>query len=409
MNFAIRTFLLLAMSSVIAKAQDPTTLVCGDDEELFQIRISPGKYGAGPFSYRVITESTNEIHDECIDCGREMTSAYVRVLCLPKDGCHTALVGRWVGRWVSCDMMIELVVSWGGQTLRKNNAWLFDRIDFGDGCPNDPVCDTDDEILFEFFRDSNDPIRNPISWALTDMMNSENQSALIEGHSGDQESFFIYEAACVPRTSCLEFNILGLNDPENDYDASMYSVRLDGVIYSEYELRFGGSEGIMNRTILLGNNCTVETACNATDEDLFATEFEFFAPDDSYCAETSAIFEHILVLKKDNETDYRNYHIWTGVYEDFEVNQPYAFMTCIPKDECAKFSWQTDSPTTYYKLFQNGEELTQRIVHTDEDDPEKGLTTTDVGICAGAGKLSLVQGIAVSSTLSVLALFVALL
>ena len=443
MKFSIRTILLFALISVIAKAEegqesfleslpkmpmDATTLVCGDDEELFQIQILVDEGHRNWASYRVITESTNEVHGECIDCMVEYPGAHV-TLCLPRNGCHTALVGRANDRWNSCiqDLKDELIVSWGEQTLRQNNAWLFDRIDFGDGCANDPVCDTDDEVLFEYFRDRGFASASDveaISFSLTDLMNDNDQIALLEGQINEQDSsVFTYESICVPRSSCLEFTILPTPTPEEGgyyIDFTPYSVRLDGVIYGENAVtRWGVGYGpgeIIKTRILLGNNCTVETACNATGEDLFAMEFEFYAPDDScnVFESTSAIAtgissDPIFILKEDNEEVYSS-HIRDRVFSTgIEVNQPYASKLCIPNDECAKFSWKTENPTTYYKLFQNGEELTQRIVHTDEDDNDYPFTTTGAGTCAGAGKLSLVQWIAVSSTLSMLALFAALL
>merc|ERR1712050_626791 len=104
---------------------------------------------------------------------------------------------------------------------------------------------------------------------LTDMINGENQPALLEGQTQDQNSSFLYEKACVPRSSCLQFNMWRSPVPHwGSFDTSSYSIRLDGVIYSEGEVnlisedKLGKYEEyfpfILNRTIVLGMNCTVE-------------------------------------------------------------------------------------------------------------------------------------------------------
>ena len=86
-------------------------------------------------------------------------------ICLPKDECHTAVVGRNIGRWISCynGGVEELVMTWGGHVIRRNNAYLFESIDFGDGCQAS-YCDNDNESKFEFFMDRRDIGEAPFSW-----------------------------------------------------------------------------------------------------------------------------------------------------------------------------------------------------------------------------------------------------
>jgi len=242
----------------------------------------------------------------------------------------------------------------------------------------------------------------------------EQEFAHLEGQAQHRESPFRYETACVPRISCLKFNMWYPRYVESRfYDSSAYSIRLDGVVYSENQLKMGTyGNHKLNKIIKLGN-CSVETVCNATAEDLFAMDFEVSAAPYNYC-EYNSLYESssaidtadfIFKLSKESEINYENYYVWGSDYEGFEVNKTYSFMTCIPNDECAKFSFTTDNSVTYYKIFQNGAELTQRVVHTSKDDFEKGLTTTNAGVCV-SGTLSLVPGGVVASALAVLALLV---
>lgn len=121
--------------SIFANDTTVETPVCQDGEELFRLQLLNDGYNFAPSSYRIFTESTDELHEECVQCMTYSPGADVQ-LCLPRDQCHTAVVGRGMGRWVSCSQRSteELVATWGGEVIRRNNAYLFDRVDFGDGC-----------------------------------------------------------------------------------------------------------------------------------------------------------------------------------------------------------------------------------------------------------------------------------
>ena len=116
------------------------TPVCNDDEELFQLQFikkSESRYWGSDVSYRIFTESTNVTHDECISCPSNFPGDNIQ-MCLPRDECHTLMVGRLSGRWIGCfHGSEELLVRWGDQTLLSDNAYHLESIDFGDGCLED--------------------------------------------------------------------------------------------------------------------------------------------------------------------------------------------------------------------------------------------------------------------------------
>ena len=77
-------------------------------------------------------------------------------------------------------------------------------------------------------------------------------------------------------------------------------------------------------------------------------------------------------------------------------------MVCIPNDECAEFSWEKRNSAVDYKIYQNGNELTERTNSTLYDYGgtrygygykygEPRTFTTKTGVCAagstvGGGK-----------------------
>jgi len=112
-----------------------TVLICDENEELFQLSYLNSFWGGGrPVSYKVTTRATGEVHAECNYCENNDNTRNVQ-LCLPKDQCYTVVAGVST-RLDSCSMQENpeelLLVQWAGETLRRNNAYLFDRIDFGD-------------------------------------------------------------------------------------------------------------------------------------------------------------------------------------------------------------------------------------------------------------------------------------
>jgi len=114
------------------------TTVCADNEQLFRLQFTNSGQRSSTVSYRVFTESTGAVHAECSHCSNAPQSGGDDVqLCLPKDKCHTLVLGKYLGRWVSCYQgwnEEEMVVSWGGEVLKRNNAYLFDHVTFGEGC-----------------------------------------------------------------------------------------------------------------------------------------------------------------------------------------------------------------------------------------------------------------------------------
>ena len=386
------------------------TPYCGAGEDLFQLRMIIEEEDDMPMSatYMVYTESTKKMHSYCVDCVNNFPGADVK-LCLPRDGCHTAIISRSYGRKISCSDTggYDLFVTWGHQTIQRSDAWIFPKLEFGDGCgqKEDPPCDTEnDEILFEFFGERTYEAPAEASWSLTDTMGGE---VFLEGTSeegfsvsdfdqgteppSDAEVSFFYETTCVPRTSCLEFNMQYPFGPGalNNKDWSKYSFRLNGVVYSEDNM---GLTRNIARTF--GTNCTVETVCNATTEDLFALQLEGYAPDE-YCSRKDADefynndFSFELWKPPKNNSTIANVEKY--IYSGIEANQKYAFLCCIPKDKCSSFYVNTDNQAKGYKIFQNGAELTQRDVRTGSSREYSmgGFTSTDLGVCAGgASKLS---------------------
>jgi len=273
--------------------------------------------------------------------------------------------------------------------------------------------------------DEDDP-PDAFSWALMETKAGENgtqnEVALVGGQAKDQESYpFIYETACVPRNSCLEFHMWNPNPPEDYYDDdSPISVRLDRVIYSERDLGFDDFRNVYNRTIKLSKNCPFEIACDARSEDLFAVEYEITRVPEDHCADNDS-YESSPVVESWDAPDFFLIDNKTRLYDDFiftptqkygfELNKTYAFLKCIPNDICAQF--QIDANYTgdfWYKLFQNGAELTNREV---KGKPYYYIETM-AGACAGAETVSsgtgtlfsVPGGVALSSTLAVFALLV---
>jgi len=233
------------------------------------------------------------------------------------------------------------------------------------------------------------------------------------GYSGDSS---VYNTTCVPRDACLAFRVWNPNPPSPDedyYDESSISVRMDGVVYSERQLYFGGDmEEVFERTTLLGGpDCTV--LCDAASEDLFAMKYrvtqapEYSCSNNEFFESSSAVESWVAPgfrLEGSNGTRYFSDFEFHG----FEINQKYAFLSCIPNDECATFRINSDYEGDFsYRIFQNGAELTQREVQDGFFQyGNEGGTTTMAGVCAGAGTLSS-KGAVVSSVFAVFALLVA--
>ena len=399
------------------------TPVCGEDEELFQLNMTIVEGTIWDYAtYRVVTESINQVHDECVGCEvRDDNPADVR-LCLPRDGCHTVFIGKR-SRWISCfqgDDGQELTVSWGDKILIRSNAWLFDRIEFGEGCPaQPPSCDKDREVLFEFFYERDLFGTDNLSWALQETLEDDfgiTKVTHLQGRARDQERSSVYNTACVPRDACLAFRVWNPNPPPPDepyYDTNPISVRLDGVVYSERQLQLGGSEEVLERTILLGGpTCTV--LCETDSEELFAMKYRVTQAPENSCSnneffESSSAVESWgapgFRLEGSNDTRYVSEFEFHG----FEINQKYAFLDCIPNEECATFRVDSDYQGDFsYRIFQNRAELIQREVQDGwygNIRRNEGGTTTMVGVCAGAGTLSS-KGAVVSSVFAVFALLV---
>lgn len=388
------------------------TPVCSDEEELFQLQFLKDDFTREIFgaSYRVVTANNETPHAECTTCSNRFPPGANIELCLPKDECHTALVSRLPYRYFSCYCGVneELVAKWGNKTIHRNDAFFIDRIDFGDGCQMDPVCNAETEILFEFFLNRHyKNLPSPFSWTLSGVEMGERSKIYLEGQAPNNGSSFVYETACVPRDSCLEFYMGYPNNTDiRPFDNSKYSIRLDGVVYSEGDLNManGYFTKKLNQTTNLGS-CTVENLCNASAEDLFEMEFTVSSTaGDEDCESSSALEGRDLTFKFHEEgvVGWPNYHFHYGNYNDFEVNRTYAYLSCVPNNKCFVFSWETDSPIKDYNLFQNGKELAEREVYKD-DFLRKVFTNTKLGPCSG--DITFVpRGIVVSVSLTVVTL-----
>mmetsp|Transcript_26781 Transcript_26781/g.40507 ORF Transcript_26781/g.40507 Transcript_26781/m.40507 type:complete len:194 (-) Transcript_26781:366-947(-) len=159
------------------------TPVCSaeEEEELFQLQflcLQESSLFASRYSFRIVTADDNETHAECTICKYVYPGVSIE-LCL---GCHTALVGQEMGRIIACANARdgeEFVARWGDKTLRRTNAFLIDRINFGDGCQVDPVCDANTESLFEFYLVWDNWQPSPFSWTLTHVCNFTGSFLLI--------------------------------------------------------------------------------------------------------------------------------------------------------------------------------------------------------------------------------------
>ncbi|EJK52132.1 hypothetical protein THAOC_28632 [Thalassiosira oceanica] len=103
-----------------------------------------------------------------------------------------------------------------------------------------------------------------------------------------------------------------------------------------------------------------------------------------------------LIFKLDDEGStgtYEDYYVWSASYEDFEIDALYTYIGCIPKDRCVKLSVGSDNFPASYKVYQDGVEMTKRVIH--REGHYEGLTTTDLGdvdVCSSGSALLLFQG-----------------
>ncbi|EJK75161.1 hypothetical protein THAOC_03126, partial [Thalassiosira oceanica] len=374
---------------------EQSTPICADGEELFRLQLKD-KMSWGFTSYRIFTDSPSpasdtEIHAECVGCTNYFPGADVQ-LCLPKDQCHTTAVGRNIGRWGSCSQgeVQELVMTWGGEIIHQSNAYLFASVDFGDGCQDYKRCD-DGETEFEFFLDRNYLAKKApaFSWELNRLSTdgSEMDSApLHDGKALEQSLPFVYERLCVPR-SCLQFSMgYPSNTTEQFYDPSPYSIRRDGAIIAEkkLEMKVGLSSGDkLNQTVNLGESCTASTACDPRAESLVELDITVNAERKCPYSEilSSAVPRDQLNFKLfdegNDEGNYRDYYVWSGSYADFEIDTLYTYIGCIPKDRCVKLIVGSDNFPASYKVYQDGVEMTKRVIH--REGYYEGYTATDLG------------------------------
>jgi len=257
------------------------------------------------------------------------------------------------------------------------------------------TCNPDNELEFEFFMyqdrvttGQTDPLK---VWELTDVKTG---GRLLENQATSTSRKLVYEKACVPRSSsCLKFYI-GYPPNTEIFDTPMLSIRLDGVVYKERSPSFGFEDESLNSTTFLGS-CAVEDICNATAEHL--VEQTFTTKTDLNCS--NSIFEYssgifssdfFFYLKDVDATSsmFSDYISSGWLYEDFEAGRSYASKACIPKDKCAHLLVQTGSslrPVKSYSIFQDGEELTERVALDNVgffEDIES--TETKAGACANA-------------------------
>ncbi|EJK46178.1 hypothetical protein THAOC_35164 [Thalassiosira oceanica] len=338
---------------------EQSTPICADGEELFRLQLTTSELvGLSFASYRIFTNSPSpasdtEIHAECVGCTNYFPGADVQ-LCLPKDQCHTTAVGRKIGRLNSCgqravDEVEELVMTWGGEIIHESNNYLFASVDFGDGCQDYTRCD-DGEAEFEFF---------------------------------------------------LDRHILGAVGP--------YSIRRDGAIIAESDLRMGFdsfSGYKLNQTVNLGESCTASTACDPRAESLVELDItvnaEHKCPDSEIYSSTVPAEELLFKLADEGDTfsvkmfwSHKDYYVWSGSYaNDFEIDTLYTYIGCIPKDRRVKLSVGSDRFAASYKVYQDGVEMTERVIH--REGRYEGLTTTDflgyVDVYSSGSALSLFRG-----------------
>lgn len=261
-------------------------------------------------------------------------------------------------------------------------------------------------VEFELFIDRLGDERNEIGfgWELNEMVEQTDQrQPIYQGVAPYNQSAFVYDTMCIPRGSCFEFFIgypSNLTDGDKVYERSPYSVRLDGVIYREDKLGMGRRKE--DQTVKLGTNCTIDSSCDQSTENLIELKFKVnpevitcqpYYDELNYKSAVSGSDFRFWLMDQDSN-GYDDYYVTSTDYEDFEVGASYTYIGCIPNKRCAIF-FDTNMPASF-TIFQDGVEMTKRTVHTEESSLYKGTTTINLGltdVCSSGLALQLSQGL----------------
>jgi hypothetical protein len=377
---------LLTSAVVYVTAQDTS---CTDGEALVDFSLlskdkSETLYPMGQYSFSLLDTTTGNVTFECMDClfvpqglqddeWEDSYTSYDMQVCLPKDHCHRFLIGTTLERWQSLritDDFESFVLNWDGESLLNNfNAYTFGRIDFGQ-CESKKC--TSDQAEFEFFM-----TRNQTEWEDTLAWNLTAGDEVLYTDTASIGPSLLRTLECILKDECLTYRI-GYSLP----DAAYYSIRLDGVMYADGELKEAYPEG---SKLQLGQ-CESSDVC-AYGESLFEAQLNFldtFTKNGTeYYALSNLEVSWLLVAESGGM------ELFFQDFPGYEFGKSYAVNRCISSDKCSQFEINTRliEGLDSYTVVENGQELTERKTHGEDDDSTfadysfQGTTTTGTTGC----------------------------
>jgi hypothetical protein len=375
---------LLTSSAVYVTAQDTS---CTDGEALVDFSLlSKDKSGTlirtGRYSFSLLDTTTGNVTFECMDCQfvpqgfedewEDSYTSYDTQVCLPKDHCHRFLIGTTLERWQSLritDDFESFVLNWDGESLLDNfNAYSFGRIDFGQ-CES--KCSSD-QAEFEFFM-----TRNQTEWEDTLAWNLTGGDEVLYADTAPVGPSLLHSLECVPKNECLTYRVgysLG--------DVTHYSIRLDGVMYADGELKGAYPQG----TKLQLGQCEASDVCAGGDS-FFEAQLNFlntFTKNDTEYYALSNLEVNWLLVEESSSME-----LFFKDFPGYEFGKSYAVNRCIASDKCSQFEINTRliEGLDSYTVVENGQELTERKTHDEDDDSIfadysfQGTTTTGTTGC----------------------------
>lgn len=188
----------------------------------------------------------------------------------------------------------------------------------------------------------------------------------------------LHTLECVPKDECLTYRI--------GYplvDKSYYSLRLDGVMYADGELK--GNYRVGGTKLQFGQ-CEASDVC-PEGESLFEAQLNFldaFTKNGTeYYALANSEVDWLVVEEE------AGVEIYFQNFAGYEFGQSYGVNQCIAPGKCSQFAINTRliEGLDSYSLMENGQELTELIVHGEDDEATfagysyEGTTTTGTTRC----------------------------
>lgn len=214
------------------------------------------------------------------DCQPYWRSLYKRRACLPKDVCHTLLLGKSLRYDPDADDPLRVVGSYAaifdGETLDESRYWMDTSLRFGGNC--EPLCHPETQSLVKLFSVLTEP-RTPgeISWELGPVTVSSPPPYKGDLSSESPNSNVIYyQTMCLPKVECSTFRIT-TNNPESPNIE--YSLTVDGTVLRDTTWFPGNgtfSWETMNQTTFIGN-CSIEDCGDS--ESLLSVDFAVVSDD----------------------------------------------------------------------------------------------------------------------------------